>query len=63
MSKKHFVPPIIEQWISNINNPNNNTFGKETYVGYLEYTRDAIDEALIKYKSNKKVNEKIQYKR
>jgi hypothetical protein len=63
MSKKHFVPPIIEQWISNINSPNNNTFGKETYVGYLEYTRDAINEALVKYNSKKSINIKIQNKK
>lgn len=59
MNKKHFVPPIIEQWIQNINNPNNSLFGKETYVGYLEYTRDAINNALNNYyKNNKKIVKK-----
>lgn len=52
MNKKHFIPPIIEQWINNISNPNNSSFGKETYVGYLEYTRDAITNALNNYKKN-----------
>lgn len=53
MNKKHFVPPIIEQWITNINNPNHNTFNKETYVAYLEYTRDSINVALNKYNNDK----------
>lgn len=62
MNKKYFVPPIIEQWISNINNPNNSTFNRETYAGYLEYTRNAIDVALNKYNIEKDKNKK-QFKK
>jgi hypothetical protein len=46
VSNKHFIPPIIEQWIEKLRTENN----KEMYVSYLETTRDAIDKALIFYK-------------
>lgn len=54
MNKKHFVPPIIEQWIGNLKDPNYSSFHKENYANYLEYTRSAIDNALQQYKVNKK---------
>ena len=53
MNKKHFIPPIIEQWINNINNENYSTFTKENYLNYLEHTRNAIDNALSNYKMTK----------
>jgi hypothetical protein len=55
MNKKHFVAPIIQQWIDKLNDKSSSDFIKQNYAGYLEETKKAIDYALTVYNmSNKK---------
>lgn len=54
MNKKHFIPPIIEQWIEKLKDKQSSSFVRDNYAGYLEETRKAIDVALIIYNTDKK---------
>ena len=53
MSNKHFIAPIVEQWIENIKDKNNTVFVRDNYAKYLEETRKVIDTALSIYNMNK----------
>lgn len=55
MNNKLLIPPIIEQWVEKLVDPNINAHTKETYAANLERVRKAIDQSLIIYESNKKV--------
>lgn len=54
MNKKHFIAPIVEDWIRKINDNNSSSFVRENYAGYLEETRKAIENALRIYNLEKK---------
>ena len=47
------IPPIIEQWIDNLNNKNLRDFNRENYAANLERTRDVINVALKKFENEK----------
>lgn len=47
------IPPIIEQWVENLNNKNTNSFSRENYAANLERTRDFINIALKKFENEK----------
>lgn len=53
MSNKHFIAPIVEQWIEKLKDRNNTSFVKDNYAKYLEETRRAIDSALAIYNMDK----------
>jgi len=54
MNKKHFVAPIVIQWIEKLNDKSSSIFIKENYAGYLEETKTAIEKALLVYNLEKK---------
>lgn len=50
---KHFIPPIIEQYIETMNDNKTSQHIKDNYAMMLERTRDAINLSLIRYNKNK----------
>lgn len=54
MSKKHFIAPIVLQWIEKLDDKNSTVFVKESYAGYLEETKKAIEAGLARYNMGKK---------
>jgi hypothetical protein len=52
------IPPIIEQWIDNLNDKNTREFNRENYAANLERTRDVINVALKKYENEKQLKVK-----
>lgn len=55
---KHFIPPIIEQYIETMTNDKTSQHIKDNYAMMLERTRDAINLSLIKYNRNKTISGK-----
>lgn len=51
---KQFIPPIIEDMVFKVNDPQTNASNQDNYAQVLERTRTSIDKALMIYEQRRK---------
>jgi len=63
VTTKHIVPPIIENWIETIRNPNSPQHVKDNIIMMLESVVSACQEEIIKYRTARQNYLDKSYKR
>ena len=55
---KYVIPPIIKNWIENLNNPHNPAHIKENYARMLNNVQEACATEITKYRTIQLANQK-----